>query len=564
MKLLKFRPLLKRFMPLSIQAKLAKISYIKQIRYWLGINIFLVKKLKSQLGTKNILVAGGDKFHGVRVLLPLIETSHYQYYQLIVLAKALELRGAQVKVLVCDGQLDGCEIKSVKNSNESNPCSKCQLNIKKVLPLFGLQIIKLSDVFSKKTLEEFGVTAKRLVASELETICEYGIDLKQSIEDSVVRYYYGAVPVSSEIVNEVREKHTNTALMAIKLAKYFDETWSPNIVLSGMASYSAWEPYYRYFTKYGKRFRQISLSQFNFKSVVFNSFELFPAFERFKKYMEKREGDCRLNEQELQLLYSFINRRHSGKSDIFTIDKYFSNNEISKDVASALALNKSKRNIFLFSNLYWDVGLSDRKGLFDGVLAWVETTIEILKDLPNCHLYVKPHPAEVFGSTASLRGVSEIIKKNYPGGISNLTVIEPEWKLLPYNCFPHIDLGVVFTGTLGLEMALADIPVVSTGMTSHRGLGITAEPDSIESYRAMLLGEVTLPKVDKDYLEMFAYFYFIRTLIPWTLTKQAYADNFDGFSFNELEDLFRGKDKYLDHLCDCILDSHNTVPEAYP
>ena len=305
------------------------------------------------------------------------------------------------------------------------------------------------------------------------------------------------------------------------------------------------------------------MSQFDFKSIVFNSFELFPASDRFANYLNSRNNKKLVKKERLELT-EFINQRRSGKAEIFVHDKYFSEVPCSDEIMQKLGFDESKRNIFLFANLYWDVGLSDRSGLFDGVLDWVIQTIETLRQEPNCHLYVKPHPAEVFGSAGSLKGVSKIIKETYPDGLSNLTIIEPEWKLKSYDLFPYIDVGVIFTGTIGLEMMLAGIPVISTGMTSHNGLGFAIEPDTLVSYRQALIGEKTPPEINQNQLELFAYFYFIRTLLPWTLTKQSYADDFDGFLIDSLEDLKPGHDPYLDHLCKIILDPQKTIPEAWP
>ena len=87
----------------------------------------------------------------------------------------------------------------------------------------------------------------------------------------------------------------------------------------------------------------------------------------------------------------------------------------------------------------------------------------------------------------------------------------------------------------------------------------------MDAYRAALLGETASSEIDRDQLELFAYFYFIRTGIPWKLTMRAYDDhNFGGFTISSLEDLEKGRDPYLDHLCNCILDPDNTVTEAWP
>jgi hypothetical protein len=126
-------------------------------------------------------------------------------------------------------------------------------------------------------------------------------------------------------------------------------------------------------------------------------------------------------------------------------------------------------------------------------------------------------------------------------------------------------VGVIFTGTLGLEMMLAGISVISTGRTTHQGLGLAMEPENIEAYRAALLGEIKSAAIDRNQLELFAYFYFIRTLIPWRLTRQAWGNaNFDGFQMDSLDDLLPGREPYLDHLCNCIVNPEDIIPEAWP
>ena len=63
---------------------------------------------------------------------------------------------------------------------------------------------------------------------------------------------------------------------------------------------------------------------------------------------------------------------------------------------------------------------------------------------------------------------------------------------------------------------------------------------------------------------MFSYFYFIKSKMPWVFTKQAYADNFSGFNFTSLNDISLGKNKIVDHLCNCIIDYKNSIPEDWP
>ncbi len=550
------KSILKRLTPKFIKDNDLYINILYRIKFY----FFLRNKLKKQLHFPNFKI-NTIKTSGLKCLVPIIETSHYQYLQILILAKALQLRGVDVKVLICGQTLDACELKSIKNHHTKNPCFNCRFNQTHILKLFDLPYIKLNDILSEPEINDLGNEAFAINESFDCTIERYGVNLNTCIEDSVVRYYYGALPTDTNEIKKVRLKNIKTALTNIEVAKRIHEEWSPDIVLSNMTSYSTWEPYYRFFRNKGT-FRQISMSQFNFHSLILNSFELFPAQYRFNRYKLTRQNP-KLSCSEREKLNDFLKKRFIGDASIFIQDGYFKENMGNYDLKSSLRLNEAKRNIFLFSNLYWDIGLSERSSLFQSVIEWVVSTIELVKDNDNVHLYIKPHPAEIFGA-GSLKGMSEIISGKYPDGLKNITIIQPELKIKTYDLFPFIDLGVIFTGTLGLEMMLSNIPVVSTGMTSHLGLGFSVEPNSIEEYTNVLNNKYQVSKIDRDELELFAYFYFIRTLIPWHLTKQVYADDFNGFNFKSLDHLIPGMDPHLDHLCNCILDPLNMVPEAWP
>lgn len=561
----RFRFMFKKILATSLLGWLIRTidnsTAAQRLRYRLYYYRILSLNLRKQLSSHTHRADRDSE--GIRILLPLIETSHYQYLQILILAKALETRGAKIKVLICGQALDGCEIKSVKKEYDNDPCWRCRFNEVNILPLFNLEVLRLNDVLSKEEIKAIGDEAKHIVDSGECRITKYGVDLGQSITDSVIRYFYGAKPNDPKIVNSVRESHIKTALMTIEVAKRIDQTWRPQRVLSNMPTYSAWAPYYKYYHSRGNRFFQISITAFEYHSILLNSFELYLSQARFERYQKSRSSPI-LNQHERLRLQQFVTQRMTGMDAYFRQYNYFDKSKTDASV-SRLAIDKTKRNIFLFSNIYWDIGLSDCAGLYQDVITWVLDSIELLMNEQSVHLYVKPHPAEVFDSSNSLKGVSQFIKDKYPQLPENLTIIEPEWKIKTYDLFPYIDVGVIFNGTLGLEMMLAGIPVISTGLTTHQGIGFALEPETKDAYHLALTGNIKPPVIDRDKLELFAYFYFIRTLIPWRLTKQAYDNaDFDGYCIECLDDLEQGRDPYLDHLCNSILDPENTVIEAWP
>ena len=82
-------------------------EYFRQnLIYFSGLNrvvfkyhVYLKKRLRKQLKLNNIDL---ENISNKKIIIPLIETSHYQHLQILGLAKALELRGAEIKILICE------------------------------------------------------------------------------------------------------------------------------------------------------------------------------------------------------------------------------------------------------------------------------------------------------------------------------------------------------------------------------------------------------------------------------------------------------------------------------
>ena len=87
-------------------------------------------------------------------------------------------------------------------------------------------------------------------------------------------------------------------------------------------------------------------------------------------------------------------------------------------------------------------------------------------------------------------------------------------------------------------------------------------PKNFKQYEETLINP-KINKINKSEVSLFAYFYFIKTTIPWNLTNKAYGDNFSGFRLNSLNDLNIYKNKYLDHLVNCIINSKKTIIENW-
>lgn len=535
-------------------------------RYWIyrliKLNALFFFKLRKNLKIQLAHNKSQDKIckeNGLKVIIPLLETSHYQMFQVLALAKAFEFRGAEVKVLICDSFLPGCEIKSSR-SPRIDPCLSCRLNRKNALKYFNLNLVYLSDFIEQPVIEELNLKAKVNSKSHFENYIIENIDIGPAVNDSIVRFFYGAVPhQNSDQLSNVRRDHLITAMISLHVAKVIHETWNPDIVFNNMSVYSSWDPFYKYFESVNIKTNLVSISQFNYNAITINSLDLYKSNSRYNDWLKARNYNY-LKDSEEAVLNTFINTRFSGESKIFKESAFFDPLE---SVSNHIDIDNSKKNIFLFSNIYWDVGMSDSSTLFSGVIEWVLDSIRYVEGNDSCHLYIKPHPGEVYDGSSSLKGIRDFINESFPELPENVTIIHPESKLKTYDLFPFIDIGLVYNGTLGLEMMLHNIPVIVCGLSPYGFLNSATVPDSIQSYKLVLANKISPSKIQSDEVRLFSYFYFIKTMIPWTLTKSAYADNFESFAFNSINDLKEGNDQYLDHICNSILKSDSTTVESW-
>jgi hypothetical protein len=546
-----------------LKKKINQNHHLKKIYIIFKYYFFIKRKISQQLFDKNIKF---ETLKNKKIIFTLVETSHPTNFFLMLLAKILQIRGYQVSILVCDSFLKGCEIKSIRSINDKNVCFSCKFNQNKVYPFFKLPIMKLSKFYNKKINLKVNNAFKRYKNNSYNFQSEDEFFyLNSAIKDSVERYFYGNVKekkITGQLYKVIKS-HLSTAILIHEISKDIDNKYNPIAVVSAMSVYSSWYPFFYYFKNNGNRFKQLSLTQYNLKSLVFNEFELFPALNRFKKFLNSRKNKNLTRFENITTL-KFIKDRFKGYSEIFKIDSYYEKKNV-EEIKNLLKIDKNKKNIFLFTNVFWDVGLTQRGLIFNSIKKWVFYTIDLLKNNSNYHIYIKPHPAE-FKSAESAIGFEEIIKNKYKDSISNITFIKADYKIKPYDLKPFIDLALVFNGTLNIEFMIQKVPVISCGLSPTLGMGLNKEIRNITEYKKVLMNnDYNFSNfIVKNYkkLIIFVYFYFIKNSIPWNYTQYVYGENFKGFNFKSL-DILNKSDPMINHWIKCITKGDKFVPENW-
>jgi len=217
----------------------------------------------------------------------------------------------------------------------------------------------------------------------------------------------------------------------------------------------------------------------------------------------------------------------------------------------------------MFTNLVWDASLEAEDAAYPDVFAWIEDTIDWFADQSDCRLVIKVHPAESKRGTNERVGVW--IENRYDSLPDNVTLLSPDTDVNTYQMIEDIDVGLVYSSTVGIEMAYHRGPVVVAGDTHYRDLGLTYDASSTEEYVEFLnrLGELEATTEMQDRGRRYAYHYFVRKHVEFPY----YRTDDETFEIEllpvEHDDIVPGNEPF-DSICEWSLAGNPILnPDAY-
>ena len=194
-------------------------------------------------------------------------------------------------------------------------------------------------------------------------------------------------------------------------------------------------------------------------------------------------GTIPLTEPEREKIAGLENARTSG-------GKYGKGTRFWQDVASIggetqrAALGLDERPIVLLATNVLGDSLTLGRNIFTASMAeWIAKTVQYFSGRADVQLVVRVHPGErLMKGPSSL----EVIKNVLPVVPEHIHLIGPHEKINTYDLMEIAGLGLAYTTTVGMEMAMRGVPVIVAGQTHYRGRGFTYDPTSYDDYFSML------------------------------------------------------------------------------
>jgi hypothetical protein len=230
--------------------------------------------------------------------------------------------------------------------------------------------------------------------------------------------------------------------------------------------------------------------------------------------------------QREQIRKLFTARKNSGLWESFDLRWLGIVSEGGEKVRAALKLD-SRPIVLLATNVLGDSLTLDRQTFTNTMSEWLERTVQYFAQRPDVQLVIRIHPGEVL-----VEGLSMVEVVHCALGVSHASslpahihLVSAESKISTYDLMTIADVGMAYTTTAGMEMAMSGLPVIIVGDTHYRGKGFTLDPSSWDEYFSLLGKVLTAPtdyrltrhQVEQAWNYAYRFFFEYPFPFPWHL-----------------------------------------------
>jgi len=241
-------------------------------------------------------------------------------------------------------------------------------------------------------------------------------------------------------------------------------------------------------------------------------------------------GDILLTDAQRERIETMEAARRGAKSYGLS-DRLWQNVPIqgSEKMRAALGLD-SRPVVLLATNVLGDSLTLDRNIFAESMAEWITRTLEYFAGRKATQLVIRIHPGERY-----LRGKSmvDVVKETLPELPEHIHLVGPLDDINTYDLMELTSLGLVYTTTTGLEMAMDGIPVMICGATHYRKRGFSYDPQTWDEYFGTMDQILADPKahrlpqaqVERAWNYAYRFFFQFPRPFPWRLVElwQDYA-----------------------------------------
>jgi hypothetical protein len=241
--------------------------------------------------------------------------------------------------------------------------------------------------------------------------------------------------------------------------------------------------------------------------------------ELWAAYKDRQVSDNEL--EKLQELFS--SRRKADLWENFSRRWQTLPSQGGEQVRESLHLDE-RPIVLLAANVIGDSLTLGRQTFTSNMTEWLERTAKYVAERSDLQLIIRIHPGERITKGPS---VGDIVKQALLNIPENIRLIGADDQINTYDLLEIADLGMVYTTTVGLEMAMSGLPVTVVGQTHYREKGFTFDPKSWEEYFDLLERfaqsqesfQLTSQQTDLAWRYAYTFFFDYPIPFPWPMPR---------------------------------------------
>lgn len=459
-----------------------------------------------------------------------------------VIGLGLKIRGHSVKLLLCQGSKIACTKRNF--SAKDNPlrwqkkCKRCAALCKRQAKLLNLDYAYIDDYIYKDRLKELYKLAQKVKFEDIYDFTFRGHKIGKNVYSTMIKYLEG-LPVVRE-QERAFKLYLYASLVSIEIAENLTVQEKPDRVIMYHAAYSDNGPASSVFFSHnipvvvdlgitGRR----GVHNFSFIQDTQRSTSQMILEKSWEKYKSKKLSKLE-NEQIKKIFHNYYKNISLDVSD--------------KSLSFADFKNKNFKNNnpiwCIFSHLNWD-SVDAYSMVYKDFDKWIIDTVKHIIEIKTVNWLIKIHPAELMYGTGY--SISDVIEDYFGKLPSHIKILPSGTNINTWELYKNITGGITIFGTPGLELATLGKPVILAGNTHYAQKGFTYDGLTRDKYIYYLRNVKNLKPLSRSQLEkarVYAFLYFIKKQIPVP---------------ERLEEFKPRKDKYVDFVCDCIINKKDFI-----
>ena len=479
------------------------------------------------------------------------------------IAKACQIRGAEVEFLLCDGILPECDMHwNSFQENTSRPadlCQSCQDRAKRNIheldvPLRGFSYRWLGEFVDDLERRATITWAQSLLASEMRTASFDGYPIGEWVQSSVISYFRQYPPdmENPEVVRVYRGFLESAATVVSGLKQYLKAHLVDSVFLfNGRQSIT--RVAFEIFRRFDIRVLTHEVPFYQRGHIMLKANARCWSVEPFAEFW-RLWGHVPLTRDALMETLRWMRNRRYGNG--LSWHAYIAPQLRDISIAKKLSLSPNKKLLALFtSSTDETAGDQELQGPFESQSAWVEEVVQWVGGRSDVELVVRVHP-HLAGKTGLTKAVDEYnyyykMKSSAP---ANVHVVMPDDSLNSYALMDKADICLSFGSSVGIEMAMQGKPVVLASRAIYEDCSHILTVRSKQSLPDLLeksLQPMSALEIQRGAFRL-AYYYVFKFEMQFPLVSRPGIVNVD-LNYSTLEALSVGKDCGLDHICDHLM-----------